>query len=223
MFKYFLLIIGIVLFSRSSIAQNKEVVVSTKPYFFQIEDYKEPKFYIFENQQYPNRSQYWKITSIPDSNWLITETYNVDFQHGETFIEQYDSTGTKVIDYFLIDGNDTTHTEIREEEVYKWRTAESCTYDIKYNLPGLPNGFKKHRVYRAVHQMDVLDEEREVIRFEDTYTFYHGFVTTMKQQSFYAEGFGLVRFVRFHESEKINETYLLTKVLSEDEWMEFQK
>lgn len=194
-----------------------------KALYFNLDKFIEPQTYFFENQEFPERSQYWKMTSLPDSNQLKTEVYNVNFEHFETSVERYDSIGAKFITFLVIEQSDTIYTEIDEADVFRWNMFDSYSYSLRYRVPGIYQGFKKHRQFRAINKMEVLGEELEVARFEDEYTFQFGIVTHMKQQSFYTQKYGLVRFVRFDERTRTNETYLLQSVLSEQEWLDLQK
>lgn len=222
MYKFTLLLCVALLVSCTN-AQNDSEVKSVKEYYFNLDNFIEPKFYFYENQEYPERSQYWKMSSIPDSNQLKTEVYDVHFDQYETSVERYDSIGATFVEFLVIDGDDTTFTKIEEPDVYRWSTSDAYSYSLRYLVPGMYKGFKKHRQFRAINRMEILGEELEVIRFEDAYTFRFGFVTHMKQQSFYSKEHGLVRYVRFDEQTKTNETYLLKSILSEEEWQNLQK
>jgi hypothetical protein len=216
----FILLFETSLLANSNISYSQE---EAKDYYFKLSDFKEPKIYLYENTTYPELGQYWKISSSPDSNLLITEAHLLDFTQFEIFKECYDSTGSKVVEYIMIEGLDSIRTEILESDVYRWNSKEEYGYGIKQLRIGIWRGYDKTRKMKSTTSMEIMGEQLEVLRFEDRYTYKFGFAMYVMQQSFYSKEYGLVRFLRFDESTKENQTYVLTKVYSEDEWLELQE
>lgn len=196
---------------------------SAKDYYFQLEDFVEPKIYVFSNAQYPELGQYWRISSIPDSNLLITEAFLLDFRQFESFKEQYDSTGSKVVEYITIESTDSIYSEVKEDEVFRWNSDEEYRYILREKRSGLYRGYQKMRKFQALNQMEILGEEVDVLRFKDTYIFQYGLIQTFRQQSFYSKEYGLVRYVRFNENTQESTTYILSEILTEEEWMQLQE
>lgn len=192
-------------------------------YYFNLADFVEPKVYFYQNQADPSLSHYWKISSVLSDSLLITEAYGADFKQFEVFTEKYDSIGSKVIEYISLSETDSTFSDIIESEVYRWNSEEAYSYSIKYIRSGIYLGYRKDRKFQALDSMEILGDRIEVARFKDEYTYFHGFVTHEHQQSFYSKEYGLVRFLRFDEVNKTNETYILKAIYTEEEWQELQR
>jgi hypothetical protein len=196
-------------------------------YYFKLEEFVEPKIYFYYNTINPNKSQYWKLSAVPDSNWLITEGYTTDFLQFEYFKEQYDSIGSKVVQYIYIENSDSTFNKIgTSDEVYRWiLTGNEYAYSVMDTSPNYERSYMKTRSFSDFDSLEVLGSLLKVVRFEDAYNFYEGEeqVFARVQQSFYAKEYGLVRFLRFDEVYKTNETYLLKAILTEEEWTELQQ
>ena len=198
---------------------------SAKDYYFNLDNFEEPKIYFYYNQADPTLSQYCKLSSVPDSNFFITEAYTTNFEQFEFFKEEYDSIGSKVIEYTIINGSDSLFSTIGASDVYHWIPNESITYSVNYPTTFYHGGYTKVREFASVDSMEILGNKLEVIRFKDEYTFYgHGEVRFSRmQQSFYAKEIGMVRFLRFDEDERKNVTYILKAIYTEQEWKDLQE
>ena len=198
---------------------------SAKDYYFNLDNFEEPKIYFYYNQADPTLSHYCKLSSVPDSNFFITEAYTTNFEQFEFFKEEYDSIGSKVIEYTIINGSDSLFSTIGASDVYHWIPNESITYSVKYPTTFYDGGYTKVREFASVDSMEILGNKLEVIRFKDEYTFYgHGEVRFSRmQQSFYAKEIGMVRFLRFDEDERKNVTYILKAIYTEQEWKDLQE
>lgn len=195
-----------------------------KDYYFQLEEFVEPKIYLFYTTTNPHFSQYWKISAVPDSHFLITEAYSVDFRKLEFFKEKYDSVGSKVVEYLVFHKADTTVYTIGASEVYRWKSLEAYTYDVFDTSPANKKSYSKVRKFASLDTIEVLRYRSEVMRFKDDYIFYFDGekVFSRVQQSFYSKEYGLVRFLRFDEKFRTNETYILREILDEEQWLDLQ-
>ena len=198
---------------------------NAEDYYFNLSDFEEPKIYFYYNQADPENSQYWKLSSNIEDSTLVTEAYTIDFDQFEFFKEKYDSTGSKVVEYVMINGSDSLFCFIDDSDVYRWSPKESITYIVKYPGAFYDDGYTKTREFGSVDSMDVLGNKREVMRFQDEYFFYEAgqVVFSRMQQSFYAKRVGMVRFLRFDQFEKKNVTFILEAVYSEQEWMDLKR
>ena len=197
-----------------------------KDYYFKLEEFVEPKIYFYYNTINPNKSQYWKLSSVPDSNWLITEGYTADFNQFEYFKEQYDSIGSKVVEYIYIENSDSTFFNIgTSNEVYRWTLTGKYAYSVLDSTPNYERSCTKTRSFSDFDSLEVLGSLLKVVRFEDAYNFYEGEeqVFAREQHSFYAKEYGLVRFLRIDRMNQTNETYLLKAILTEEEWTTLQQ
>jgi len=154
--------------------------------------------------------------------FFLTEAYLLDFEQIESFKEQYDSVGSKVIEYISITNSDSNYLEVKEDEVYRWNSNESYRYSLKQNKPGIFKGYEKTREIQDLNQMEILGETIDVLRFKDGYIFHFGFAEYFRQQTFYSKEYGLVRYVRFNESTKESQSYILSKMYTEQEWLKLQ-
>ena len=193
-------------------------------YYFNLGNFIEPKIYYYYNQAGPQRSQYWKLSSIPDSKILITESYSSEFEPAEIFKEQFDSIGSKVIECTMLIGLDPVVSTIGSADIYHWTPKEQIAYSINFSTSYYDGGYTKVREFGSVDSMEIMGNRLEVLRFQDGYTFYMDGEETFSrmQQSFYAKGIGMVRFLRFDEVNKTNETFILKAIYSEEEWNELQ-
>lgn len=202
----------------------KEKRDNARDYYFNLADFEEPKIYYYYNQDDPELSQYWKLSSDRDSNFLITEVYGTNFEQFEYFKEQYDSIRSKVVEYTMINGLDSVFSTIGSTDVYHWVPKEPIAYSIRYSTSYYNGSYTKKREFGSVDSMEIMGNTLEVLRFQDEYTFYmDGEVTFSRmQQSFYAKEIGMVRFLRFDEVNKTNATYILKAIYTEQEWEQVQ-
>lgn len=189
-------------------------------YYFNLSEFVEPKIYYFHCEVDPSLSQYWKIYSEMGGHFLITEAYSPDFERFDIFKEQYDSTGAKVAEYTLFVGSDTVLATVGSSDVYHWKPKESIRYSVRYESDFYEDGYTKTREFGSVDSMEIMGRFIEVMRFQDNYDFYRGgeINYSFMQQSFYAKGIGMVRFLRFDEIERKNVNYILKAIYSEEEW-----
>lgn len=194
-------------------------------YYFNLADFVEPKIYYFHNTAYPLYSEYWRMYSIPESNILVTEGYSSEFVHFNTFTERYDSTSSTVVEHIRVSNSDSTYSAIGPTEVYRWNATEDCSYTLNFAPSDLNYGYTKQRKLAGIDSMEVLGKMTEVLRFQDKYSFFseEEISLDIMQQSFYAKGYGLVRYLQFDEINKENETYILKAIYTEDEWQELQR
>lgn len=199
---------------------------SFKDYYFKLEDFVEPKIYFYRNTSDPDKSVYWKLSVNLDSNLFITEAFDLDFDQFESFTEKFDSLGAKVVAYIGIRESDSTvHRIGASSDVYLWTSYDEYeyrVYDTRYINQYL---YTKTRQFASIDSMEILGTRIEVIRFKDEYTFYEEGqeVFSMVRQSFYSKDYGLVRFLNFNEEDKTSQTFILKKILTEEEWLDLQK
>lgn len=197
---------------------------SANLYYYNLNNLKKPKIYYFKCPQNPKKSQYWKISSSPKSNTLITEGFNSDLVQFEWFEEKYDSLGSKLINYKIIGRDSIISATVEQDIVYLWQSSNYYSYQVKYNSPYGMIQFSKTRKFQRMDSLLVLDKMKEVIVFKGEYQFFNTSNNesfSYIQFSYYAKGIG---FVKYERSIPINDTDYefinleLDSILTKKEW-----
>lgn len=176
-----------------------------KTFYFPIHQDGDTKIFKYLNPTDPKFSEYWEVISDPYENSIITHSYNADFTKYNTFYEQFEDDGAKLISYIDYEkSKDGSWKEIKAEtitdDVFKWERKNSYDFSVKYvNKFGRFELMKK-REDVGFETLEIMDEEIKAIKFIDSY-----FVNAIDQEdkyqfqqiSYYSEGIGMVKYERY--------------------------
>ncbi|UKN00190.1 hypothetical protein K6119_10645 [Paracrocinitomix mangrovi] len=195
---------------------------SVKEYYYSLEDFTVPKFYKYENKTNPSYTQYWKMSSKPDDQILITEAFNADFVQFEYFSEQYDSEGSKLVEYYPISEGQKTGTTPIHKDVFLWQPKDEYQYQVEYTDKNGKTTFSKKRKLISFEDIEYMGIKTQAAKFRGDYSFqYHKYGQTVEywQYSYYTKEHGFVKYNRtLPDGSK--STLELTEILSESDWQQ---
>ena len=197
-----------------------------KDYYYPIGAQKEVKIYKYIDKNNPNNIEYWKVTTNPSAEKILTESYTTDFRLYNIFEEQLNENGAEVIRYadfnksndgknIRIDGN------IIDKDVYRWADDTKFKYSVKYKSPEYGNEqFIKERTKNRFEDINVRGTDYSTLVFmdeyeiksldnEQTYEYY--------QLTYYAKDIGMVKYQRYHP-DGTTIILELEKILTEQEF-----
>ena len=198
-------------------------------YYYNIKDLKKPKIYLYKCPQDQKRSQYWKVSSNLKNKTLVTEAFNMDFIQFERFEEKYDSLGSKLIDYIMINDGSVKTTIAEENNVYLWKSSKEYAYQVKYNSPNGIIQFTKTRKFLRKDSLLILGGMKEVLVFKGDYLFYNTSnkeTFSYSQYSYYAKDIGFVKYERTIPTDNYDYEYVnleLEAVFSKKEWKKLKR
>ncbi len=176
-----------------------------KLYYFPIHQEGDTKIFKYINPTDPEFSEYWEVISDPYENSIITHSYNADFTKYNTFYEQYEEDGAKLISYIDYEkSKDGSWKEIKAEtvndDVFKWERKNSYAFSVTYVNKFGRFELMKQRKDVGFETLEIMDEEVKAIKFVDSY-----FVNALDQEdkyqfqqiSYYSEGIGMVKYERY--------------------------
>lgn len=202
MYRFIISITIIILFFSSCNSQD------LRTYYFNVAEFDKGKTYVFTNQNDTNQIQFWHMYSkvVNGDTLFITDGLDDKKRSIEIFIERIGNNETLMEDYYFIKydsiGNkmkipsNILKNKVYSFDYYKDPLVWSVTYDGDY-------GEEKMSKSRTILELDALQNiggaSYKCVLFRDefkifwknsnqTYQFY--------QESYYAENFGLVRFIR---------------------------
>ena len=197
---------------------------SANLYYYRLKDFKKPRIYFYHCPQDSNRSQYWKVSANRKKNTLITEAFSNDLIQFERFEEEFDSLGSKLVNYKIIGEDSITNTTVEKDLVYQWQSSQPYIYQVTYNTPNGPIRFSKTRTYQCKDSLLVFGEMKEVLVFKGEYKFYNvsnNESFNYDQYSYYAKGIGFVKYERATPISGTNYEFFnleLHSVLTKKEW-----
>jgi hypothetical protein len=191
-----------------------------KDYYYSLEDLKTPKLFVYTCKEDSTRTQYWKMSANIDSNFLITEAFNSSFEQFEYFKEKFDTTGSKLVEYTMINEGDRTFTTPLTRDVFVWNPKTKYDYSVNY-----PNNddqilFRKTRSLNGKEKIEIMGKKIEALQFKGVYHYKsEQYKDSMEywQHSYYAKGIGFVKYERQLNNGKII-SLELTDILSEENW-----
>jgi len=199
-----------------------------KDYYYQIGTKKETKIYKYVDKNDPTNVEYWKVTSIPETNELKTVSYDSDFNIYNTFDEVITESGAELTAYSDFELNDNgERKEIKanviDKDIYKWNSDKEYSYSVNYvNKYGRFN-FKKKRAESGLETITVSGKEYKTVKFKDTYLINaidHNDEYGFYQNTFYAQNIGMVKYER-HIPNRVIELELV-EILTELEFEEIK-
>lgn len=197
-----------------------------KDYYFPISSSKDVKVYKYVDITNPNNIEYWKVTTNPKTNTILTESYTAVFRLHNIFEEQLNTDGAEIIRWASFIENEN-EKDIRidgtvvDKAVYQWKDNGKYKYSVKYSRPKYGsellikersrNSFEKIEIkgieYQTVKFMD--EYEYKSLENEQNYKFY--------QFTYYSKNIGMVKYQTYYP-DGTNENMELEQILSEAEF-----
>ena len=130
MTKNILLLILTFIISSSSAQEN------FKEYYYPIGTKKEIKVYKYVDKNNHKNIEYWKVTTNPKTNIILTESFTTDFRLYNIFEEELKIDGAEIIRYADFEKNDNGENiridgTIIDKDVYKWNDKNKYKYSVK--------------------------------------------------------------------------------------------
>ncbi|QIE58661.1 hypothetical protein G5B37_03520 [Rasiella rasia] len=208
------------------VISNCSAQLNYKDYYYPIGAKKQVNIYKYVDKNNPNNIEYWKVTTNPNSNKILTESYTTDFRLYNIFEEQLNENGAEVIRYADFNKSDDGKNiridgTIIDKNVYKWADDSKFKYSVKYSTPEYGNEkFIKERIKNRIENINVHGTDYSTLVFMDeyeiksldndqTYEFY--------QLTYYAKGMGMVKYQRYHP-DGTTIILELEKILTEKEF-----
>jgi len=221
MTKKLLLVISLILFIWGLSAQE-----NCKEYYFSMGMKDEVKVFKYIDKNDPKNIEYWKVTTNPLTNRILTESYLADFTIYNSFEEVITNDGAELIIYTDYEKNNEgentpIEAEIVDKDVYKWDDNGIYKYSVKYQSPKYGNEqFTKERSKIRLTEISINGTEYSVLKFLDNYEVKSldgdgGY--TFHQLTYYAKGIGMVKYERYLPDGTIVELEL-SQILSEEEF-----
>jgi len=198
-------------------------------YYYHLNELKKPKIYFFKCQQDLKRSQYWKISANRKKSTLVTEAFGNDFIQFERFEEEFDSLGSRLVNYEMISKDSTTNTNVEKDVVFQWKSSQPYMYQVKYNSPDGTILLSKTRTYLQKDSILVLGDMKEVLVFKGEYEFFNlssNESYSYDQYSYYAKGLGFVKYERTIPTSDTDYEFInleLHSILTKKEWKKLTK
>lgn len=192
---------------------------SIKKCYFNLEDFTTPKIYVFEDEKNSSVFQYWKISSVPEKNLLITEAFNREKEQLEYFSEKITEEGAHLEEFIMFEGENQIRTKPVQRSVYLWKHDSSYQYEVNYSTNHGSFEFLKTRALHSCDSLEILGEKRFVMKFEGDYQIVHQQKQdTLRfwQYSYYTKEFGFVKYQRHFKNSVLN--MKLKAILTEKEW-----
>jgi hypothetical protein len=199
-----------------------------KDYFFP-SDSLIPYIYVFQSSQNPLDEKIFRIYKLQNNKdtSLVVERYNANFKITEGFTHDL-SDSLKLSDYMIVDGDGTK----RKANVLSNKTFPLDLNETAYFVADFPAPMdsvsiiyeSKKNIAEVNLKKIVLDDTVDVLRVVDSVKVH--LVNPFSKKSntklivtnrYYAKGYGLVEW----GSDELNIHYRLTKILSDEWWMEY--
>lgn len=196
--------------------------VEYKEYYYDLKNFQKPKVYKYKRSTKDSSdTEYWKITSDTITKELITETFNSSFKQTEYFKEKFDTSGSKMLEFLLLE--DSINTEVSlpiQQDVYLWNNPGPYKYSTIYISKYGKIYFEKTRTYQGLEKIKLLGKTYNAIKFKGEYVFK---ITDQNQTykyyqySYYIKDLGFVKYKRVFEDLSETELYL-SHIYTEEEW-----
>lgn len=202
-----------------------------KDYYYQIGTKKEIKVYKYVDKNNPKNIEYWKVTTNPKTNKILTESFTTDFRLYNIFEEELKTNGAEIIRYADFEVNDDKQNiridgTIVDKDVYKWNDTNKYSYSVKYTSPKYGNEqFIKERTKNSFENITVNRTEYSTLKFKDEYeikSLENDQNYKFYQFTYYAKGIGMVKYQRYQPDGTTIELEL-TEILTEKEFDELKE
>jgi hypothetical protein len=202
-------------------------VKDANDFYFDLNSHRKPKIYYYECPEDSKKSQYWKVKSKKEN--LITEAFSSTFNQFEYFKEKFDSSGSFLVNYEMINKGNVTNCSIEENKVYLWNSSEAYSYQVRYLTDNGYVQFRKTRNFLRKDSIQIMDALHEVLVFSGHYEFINETykdTLTFNQFSYYSAGLGFVKYERMTPINSIEYDIMsleLKTVLTKKEWRKMIK
>ena len=165
------IVLLILLFTASSCLAQENL----KDYYYSIGTKKEVSVYKYIDKNNLKNIEYWKVTTNPATNTILTESYTTDFRLYNIFEETITSKGAEIIRYvdFMKKNNgkiERIEGTILSKDVYKWSDSTKYTYAVKYKRPIYGNEvFTKDRTKNSFTDVNIYGKKYATVKFLDEY------------------------------------------------------
>lgn len=179
--------------------------MNIKNYYFPIHQDGDTKIFKYVNPTNPEFSEYWEVISDPYENSIITNSYRADFTKYNTFYEQYEDDGAKLVSYIDYEKDKAgewheVKAETMTDDVFKWERKNSYNFSVKYTNKFGRFELIKQREDLGFVEMEIMEEDIKAIKFLDKY-FVHAIDQDDKYQfqqiSYYSDNIGMVKYERY--------------------------
>ena len=126
-----------------------------KDYYYPIGANQEVKVYKYIDKNNSDNIEYWKVTTNPKMNTILTESFTTDFRLYNIFEEQLNENGAEVIKYAdFVKINDSVDIRVNgviiDKDVYKWSDEMKFRYSVKYKIPKFATKYSLKRELKIV-------------------------------------------------------------------------
>ncbi len=197
-----------------------------KDYYYPIRTQEEVKIYKYVDKNNVTNIEYWKVTTIPKSNKIITITYNSELNPYNYFVEKVKSDGAELLTYTDFETNDNGVTieikaEVLEKDIYKWDDSKDYAYSVKYNNKYGSFEFKKKRAFSKFEHIEVNGKKYRAAKFRDDYLIHHiddNVEYIFYQDAYYVKDIGMIKYKRIIPSQNEPIELELVEILDEGEF-----
>lgn len=195
-------------------------------YYFDLEDFKETKVYVFQNDNDPGDKYYWEMTADLKNRTLTSNAYDNMFFMNNQFVEQYGKEGTKLLKYVNYrkgkNGVETSDCAIISDDVFKWDVSNAFSYSFIEQFPGeAPVTITKTRRPLTLAKILVMGEEVMCYQLDDMYTTnIPGEEDAGNNIAYYGKDMGVIKTDHVYQDEEGYHivSYCLSKILTKAEW-----
>jgi hypothetical protein len=197
-------------------------------YYYPINQESEIKIYKYINPEDKESTEYWKTTTNPIQKTILTESFDSKFNLYNTFEEKINEDKAELLKYIEYEGEQMIKeiiATVKKNQVYSSSKSEPYNYAVEYTNKYGKFTFEKKRQFVNFEEIEIQGKKYETAKFKDEY-----FINAIDQKekfgfnqnTFYAEGVGMVKYERFitNDETKILE---LSKILTENEFKEIKK
>ncbi len=178
-----------------------------KEYYYPVRAKKEVKIYKYVDKNNQSNIEYWKVTTSPETNRIITASYTTDRRLYNIFEEELKTDGAELVRYTDFEISDTGENVqidgiVVDKDVYKWKDKNKYRYSIKYKSPKYGNElFTKERTVNSFEKIIVSGIEYATLKFRDEYevkSLENNQYYKFHQFTYYAKDIGMIKYERYH-------------------------
>ena len=202
-----------------------------KEYYYQIGTKKEVQIYKYIDKNNSKNIEYWKITTNPKTNKILTESFTNDFRLYNIFEEELKTDGAELIRYADFEVNENGQNvridaTIVDKYVYKWNDNNKYIYSVKYANTKYGNEqFTKERTKSSFDNITVNGNKYSTLKFKDEYeikSLENDQNYEFYQFTYYAKKIGMVKYERYYPDGTTIELEL-AEILTEKEFDELKE
>ncbi len=210
---------------------NGKAQENLKDFYYPFSDKTETKVYKYVDKNDATKIEYWKVTTIPQTNELKTVSYDSEYNVYNTFNEIITATGAELTAYSDFETNEKGErieikAKVLENEVYKWNGDKEYAYAVKYTNKYGRFDFKKKRAESGYENISVNGKEYEAAKFKDEYLIYaidRDVEQRFYQDAYYVKNIGMIKYKR---KIPIQHEYIeleLAEILTEQEFEKIKR